>query len=132
MNPKASGLLKGSGGLGRRKRRRRGKLPHFPDAPLTDTATIKNEIPDFDPELEFEYSQRELILLAERILLMDSKPMGETPAWLNMPALRVRQKREIYMARGIPEPHIVSGLYWRTHPDGRKLNSGPASSYYKN
>jgi hypothetical protein len=31
-----------------------------------------------------------------------------------------RLKHEIYSTRGTPDPNIVSGLYWRTHPQGLK------------
>jgi hypothetical protein len=34
-----------------------------------------------------------------------------------------RKRREIYTACGTPDPEIVSGIYNRTHPQGRKQNS---------
>jgi hypothetical protein len=34
-----------------------------------------------------------------------------------------RKKREIYTTEGVPDPSIVSGIYNRTHPEGRKVNS---------
>lgn len=34
-----------------------------------------------------------------------------------------RKRREIYTAQGTPDPSIVSGMYNRTHPNGRKVNS---------
>jgi hypothetical protein len=34
-----------------------------------------------------------------------------------------RKRREIYTASGTPDPEIVSGIYNRTHPQGRKVNS---------
>jgi hypothetical protein len=34
-----------------------------------------------------------------------------------------RKRREIYTACGTPDPEIVSGIYNRTHPQGRKVNS---------
>lgn len=34
-----------------------------------------------------------------------------------------RKRREIYTAQGTPDPSIVSGMYNRTHPQGRKVNS---------
>lgn len=41
--------------------------------------------------------------------------------------LQHRRRREIYTesddAMGVPDPSIVSGLYHRTHPQGRKVNS---------
>lgn len=30
---------------------------------------------------------------------------------------------ELYNKNGVPEAAIESGLYWRTHPKGRKVNS---------
>lgn len=119
-----SGLLTGGGVRGARPRQnvvRGGHLKHkdFLDVHITDPSRIKEDVPDFDPEREFEYSARELLLLAEKILLEDPKPSKEHPAWLSAQKLRMRQKREIYVASGIPDPSIESGLYWRTHPNGR-------------
>lgn len=37
--------------------------------------------------------------------------------------LKNRMRREIYTSLGHPEPDIVSGLFNRTHPQGRKVNS---------
>jgi hypothetical protein len=37
--------------------------------------------------------------------------------------LKNRQRREIYTTIGTPDPNIVSGLFNRTHPQGRKVNS---------
>ncbi len=37
--------------------------------------------------------------------------------------LKNRQKREIYTSIGTPDPGIVAGLFNRTHPQGRKVNS---------
>lgn len=34
-----------------------------------------------------------------------------------------RKRREIYTAQGTPDPSIVSGMYNRVHPQGRKVNS---------
>ena len=34
-----------------------------------------------------------------------------------------RKRREIYTSAGVPDPNIVSGIYNRTHPQGRKVNS---------
>lgn len=34
-----------------------------------------------------------------------------------------RRRREIYTTVGTPDPSIVSGIYNRTHPQGRKTNS---------
>lgn len=37
--------------------------------------------------------------------------------------LHSRKRREIYTSVGTPDPNIVSGIYNRTHPKGRKVNS---------
>lgn len=37
--------------------------------------------------------------------------------------LKTRQKREIYTTVGTPDPSIVAGMFNRTHPQGRKVNS---------
>lgn len=119
-----SGFLTGGGTRGAHVRQnvvRGGHLKHedFPDTHITDSSRIKAEIPDFDSDREFEYTARELLLLAEKILLEDPKPPREHPTWLSARKLRQRQKCEIYVANGTPDPSVESGMYWRTHPDGR-------------
>jgi hypothetical protein len=125
-DPHASGLLTG-GGTRRFKARanivRGESLKHFPNIHISDTSAIKREVPGFDPALEFEYTRRELMLLAEKILLEDSKPPHEPPAWHNAKIAKERFKHEIYCANGTPDPSIASGMYWRTHPQGRKWKS---------
>lgn len=37
--------------------------------------------------------------------------------------LQSRRRREIFPANGVPDPSIVAGLYHRTHPQGRRVNS---------
>lgn len=37
--------------------------------------------------------------------------------------LQSRRRREIFPANGVPDPSIVAGIYNRTHPQGRKVNS---------
>lgn len=37
--------------------------------------------------------------------------------------LQQRRRREIFPANGTPDPSIVAGIYNRTHPQGRKVNS---------
>lgn len=34
-----------------------------------------------------------------------------------------RRRREIYNMNGTPDPSINEGMFWRTHPQGRKVNS---------
>lgn len=50
--------------------------------------------------------------------------------------LQTRRKREIYTTLGTPDPSIVTGLYNRSHPQGRKINSAEqrkkhGASYYR-
>ncbi len=138
-HPHESGLLTG-GGQRRFKLRRNvmrgGSLRHFPDVHISDPSAVKRLVPDFDPDLEFEYSPRELTLLAEKILLEDRKPPYEHPAWQNASTLKDRLRHEIYCASGVPDPSIASGLYWRTHPNGRKWRTvaerrAGGDSFYK-
>lgn len=47
-----------------------------------------------------------------------------------------RKKREIFNTNGIPDPEIVSGIYNRVHPGGRKVNTDAArrnhgASFYR-
>lgn len=95
----------------------------MPDIHLSDLKRIKEEVWDFDPEWEQEYSRRDLLLMAEKILLTDPKPGNEHPVWLNAAQFLRRSKREIYVGSGTPDPAIASGLYWRSHPEGRKVRS---------
>lgn len=37
-----------------------------------------------------------------------------------------RRRREILNQNGVPEPELVQGLYWRSHPEGRRVNSPEA------
>ncbi len=48
-----------------------------------------------------------------------------------------RRRREILNENGVPEPNLVSGMYNRSHPEGRKVNSEEqrrkhGASYYRN
>lgn len=47
-----------------------------------------------------------------------------------------RMRREIFPESGTPDPNLVAGMYNRTHPQGRKVNSNDArkkhgASFYK-
>lgn len=37
-----------------------------------------------------------------------------------------RRRREILNQNGVPEPGLVQGTYWKSHPEGRKINSKEA------
>lgn len=123
-------MLTGSGLRRFRARRhviQHGALAHqIPDVHISDKQAIRREVWDFDPLWEFEYSKRELMLMAEKILLNDPKPFWEEPYWLPAEQYMERLKREIYVAVGTPDPAWGSGLYWRTHPQGRRTNLDPA------
>lgn len=47
---------------------------------------------------------------------------GENPI-LFEEHFKSRRRREIYCTVGTPDPEIVSGIYNRVHPQGRKVNS---------
>lgn len=60
---------------------------------------------------------------------------GENPILFEQ-HLQDRKRREIYTTMGVPDPSIVSGLYNRTHPQGRKVNNDKqrktnGASYYR-
>lgn len=139
-NSSGSGLLSGGGRTrqysSRPCRIRRRPMRNFPDCHLKDWQTIREEVPDYEEGIE--YTRRELILLAEKILINDPKPKNEHPAILLAPTYLDRAKREIFVTSGIPDPHIMSGLYWRTHPNGRKwwskgdrVNTSLGRSFYR-
>ena len=72
------------------------------------------------------YSKTELTLMAEEMLRKQAAnelPAREEPAILLWHMYKDRLRREIYVGTGIPDPSIESGIYWRTHPQGRKVNS---------
>ncbi len=61
---------------------------------------------------------------------------GENPV-LFEEHLAQRRRREIYTSGGTPDPNIVSGIYNRTHPQGRKQNTDKqrkehGASFYRN
>jgi hypothetical protein len=50
--------------------------------------------------------------------------------------MRTRYRREIYPKSGVPDPSVEQGMYNRTHPEGRKVNSEyqrkvNGASYYR-
>lgn len=47
---------------------------------------------------------------------------GENPI-LFEEHIQSRRRREIFPENGVPDPSIVSGIYNRAHPQGRKINS---------
>lgn len=90
-----------------------------------------------DERIEFEdgkdYNAKELEQLADQWLRDDARSVdeetgkergigGENPI-LFAEHLYQRQKREILNENGVPEPGLVQGIYYRAHPEGRKINS---------
>lgn len=106
---KTFGIMKDTGGD--RRRLRRSDLP-----------------PEWRTPVYVEggrYSKYELEYMADEILrasFTHPKAHQEHPMVLLEEHLKSRKRREIYVGTGIPDPSIVSGLYWRTHPEGRKFN----------
>ena len=105
---------------------------------LDDEGERKIEI---DPEIK--YSSFELEEMTNEILKAHCKaidPETGKPNGLQgllfEEHLYSRRRREIYNINGVPDPSIVSGMYWRSHPQGRKVNSnearkGNGASYYR-
>lgn len=78
---------------------------------------------DFDPLKK--HSSNYLTLIANGMLHQQSseKPYTEYPMILNPTMFRERKSREINPQGAIPDPSIVQGIYWCTHPEGRKWRS---------
>lgn len=82
---------------------------------------------------EEHYSAFELDEMATEILRAHARTIdpetgrprgigGESPV-LFEEHLYSRKRREIYNQNGVPDPSINEGMFWRTHPQGRKVNS---------
>jgi hypothetical protein len=79
-----------------------------------------------------EYTDKELEAYSTALLREDQKEnknSGDTGI-LFEEHLQSRRRREVYTKAGVPDDAITSGLskdgqmmYWRTHPEGRKVNS---------
>jgi hypothetical protein len=84
-------------------------------------------------EEEGRYTPGELDLMADEILRAHSRSIdpdtgrpigiGASPPILFEEHVYSRKRREIYNQNGVPDPNIVSGIYWRTHPQGRKVTT---------
>lgn len=94
---------------------------------------------DFDPNCTDDMTPSRLDRYASMILKADvragNKIRGENPI-LFEEHIKTRYKREIYNKQGFPDPSIQQGMYNRTHPEGRKVNSEEArkrhgASYYR-
>lgn len=82
---------------------------------------ILESVPDWDDRIN--YTADQLLLQAERILCSDPTPLQEHPAVLRWDRLKERKKREIHNKNGVPDPSVCQGIYWRSHPQGRKLST---------
>lgn len=80
-----------------------------------------------------KYTGTELDLMADDILRAHSRATspetgkpngikGDAPI-LFEEHIYARKRREIYNQNGVPEPSINEGMFWRPHPQGRKVNS---------
>jgi hypothetical protein len=84
-----------------------------------------------------EYSDKQLEAYSTALLRDDAKEnknSAETGI-LFEEHLQSRRRREVYTKVGVPDDSITSGLskdgqmmYWRTHPEGRKVNSNQQRS----
>jgi hypothetical protein len=97
---------------------------------------------DCNGEVQWEdrnYSPAELDVIATALLRYDVRHggsiKGDNPI-LFEEHLKNRHKREIYSVHGTPDPAFGHGIYNRTHPEGRKVNSPEqrkrnGASYYR-
>ena len=91
----------------------------------------KDDPLDYDEDRS--YSAKELEQLADQLLRAHAnsvdpetgkkRSIGGKNSILFAQHLYERQKREILNENGVPEPSLVKGFYYRTHPEGRKVNS---------
>lgn len=90
---------------------------------------------EYDPEkaARGEYTARDLERFADQMLRQQANAVdpdtgkrrgidGENPI-LFAEHEYARKRREIFTESGTPDPSLVSGIYNRTHPQGRKVNS---------
>lgn len=86
------------------------------------------------------YSRWHLSIMADKILYEAAQAEGCKSRFghgiLCRQQLIDRKKREIYVNTGVPDPSIASGLYFRSHPQGRRVNSPEArkkngAGYYR-
>lgn len=89
----------------------------FKPIELTDWSRIRDEVLEYREGIK--YSREELALLAEKYLIEDPRRSNDDPPILLEAHLRERHRKEIYANDGVVDPEIQSGLYWRTHPQGR-------------
>ena len=64
------------------------------------------------------YTERQLEWMADFMIFEHHSWNSHEKAILNPDMYIRRIRHEVFTKRGVPDPHIVSGLYWRTHPGG--------------
>ena len=101
---------------------------------------------EFDPEKAKAggYTKSELEIIADQMLREQANEIeeetgkkrglkGDNPI-LFYEHLRQRRRREIHSTSGSVDPSAVQGMYWRSSPNGRKVNSEEArkrgAAYY--
>lgn len=95
---------------------------------------IKSELPEIESFDESKpWTPYQLDRFADRILWNDIDSGRDhlvEPCVLMYEHLKARRKKEIYVASGVPDATLMSEalapdgqfMYWRTHPQGRKVN----------
>jgi hypothetical protein len=71
------------------------------------------DLSTFDPN--GHYTAAQLEEFASEMLRQDRASSGEDHGILNEDQLRERHSREVYNANGVPDPHLVSGIFGRVH-----------------
>lgn len=93
---------------------------------MIDLDTILNEDGSVNWDPDHKYTPAELDEISTLILRHDVRNggsiKGENPI-LFKEHLMNRGRREIYTSIGTPDPAFGHGIYNRSHPEGRKVNS---------
>lgn len=87
---------------------------------------------DFDPNKEWARDELDHF---GTLMMKEAQPLTEDPVVLDYNRYRERVKREIYLSSGNMDNIVSPGMYWRTHPNGRRVNSDEqkkknGTSYY--
>jgi hypothetical protein len=126
------------------------RTPYYGNTQKNKSIGVGSTIKDYDPsswgekkedlpQLE-EFDQREKLTpwqldrFADRILWNDiegGRQNFDEPVVLMFEHLHERRKREIYVSSGVPDSALMAEalsvdgqfMYWRTHPQGRHVNS---------
>lgn len=138
-DPTGGGMRSVSSGYEQLRSKTYSQLAEHGEVPLRRPRTELHEIeaPEYEPGRR--YTKAELSLMADKLLYENSKvkPSTEEPViLLSRSQWRHRYAHEIYCTEGQPDPSIVAGLYWRTHPQGRSFRTpqemlDKRASFYK-